>query len=138
MERVARGVWSACGRGAERTVLEVQGNVSGEERSGGCDGVDLGGGVALAIACRGEEAANMRVSGTLIKGKDGWIVSEEAVVGVKAGTMDGRCGGSVAPGMADACELSLEVELKLVGGVLLNVRGDKGRAMGKAELEGEV
>ncbi len=94
--------------------------------------------MALIIALRGEEPADMRVSSTLTECKDGWVVAEEAMIGVKAGTMDGRSGGSVAPGVADACELSLEVVLKLDGGVLLNVRGDKGGAMGKAELKGEV
>ncbi len=109
-----------------------------EEGEGFLDGVELGACMTVAIARRGEKAADVGVTSTLIESKDGWVVAEEAVVGVKKGAVDGGGGGSAAPRVAEAGELSLEMMLELDGGVLLSVRGDEGGAMGKAELKGEV
>ena len=118
--------------------MQAERDVIREEGEGCRDGVYLGTCVTLAIACRGEESADVGITSTLIESKDRGVLAEEAVVGVEKGTVDGGSGGRVAPRVAEAGELALEMVLKLDSGVLLNVRGDESGAMGKAELKGEV
>ena len=79
----------------------------------------------------------MRVGGALIECTDRGVLAKEAMVGMDLGTMDGRGGGCAAPWLSDACELTAEVFLKLVCGVLLDVGGNGAGGVGEAKVEGE-
>ena len=59
------------------------------------------------------------------------------MVRVKVGGVDGGHGGHAAPGSLETPELSLKVQLKLGGGVVLDIVGDHGGGVQEAKAEGD-